>query len=132
MFLKYLIAFLLIMHGLAHVTGLMGAFSSGEQAFEDRPWIFSQGVTARGLVGKAWALCWLLAAIGLVTAGVGLLFGWSWWLELASVAAMLSLVAIVPWLRVVPPGAWAGGLLDLCLIVALLAPWTAQIVEALQ
>ena len=33
MLLKYLLAFLLVMHGLAHVTGLVGAFSSGEQAF---------------------------------------------------------------------------------------------------
>ena len=131
MCLKYLLAFLLVMHGLAHVTGLVGAFSSGEQAFEDKPWIFSQGVTARGPVGKAWALLWLLAALGLAGAGLGLALGWSGWPTLAVVAAVLSLVAIVPWLRVVPPGAWAGALLDLLIVVALLPPWAARIVEFL-
>jgi hypothetical protein len=132
MFLKYLFAFLLVMHGLAHVTGLVGAFSSGEQAFEDQPWIFSQGVTARDPVGKAWALLWLLAALGLVGSGLGLALGWSGWPTLAIVAAVLSLVAIVPWLRVVPPGAWAGALLDLFIVVALLSPWADRIVEFLQ
>jgi hypothetical protein len=131
MFLKYLFAFLLVMHGLAHVTGLVGAFSSGEQAFEDKPWIFSQGVTARGPVGKAWALIWLLAALGLAGSGLGLALGWSGWPTLALAAAVLSLAAIVPWLRVVPPGAWAGALLDLLIVVALLPPWADRIVELL-
>jgi hypothetical protein len=131
MFFKYLLAFLLVMHGLAHVTGLVGAFSSGEQAFADQPWIFSQGVTAQGPVGKAWALLWLLAALGLAGSGVGLALGWSDWPTLAVVAAVLSLVAILPWVRVVPPGAWAGALLDLVLVVALISPWADRIVEFL-
>ena len=131
MFLKYLLAFLVVMHGLAHVTGLVGAFSSGERAFEDRPWIFSPGVTARGLVGKAWALVWLLAAFGLVGSGLGLALGWSGWPTLAVVAAVLSLVAIVPWLRVVPPGAWAGALLNLLILAALMPPWSVRLVGPL-
>jgi hypothetical protein len=132
MYLKYLLAFLLVMHGLAHVTGLVGAFSSGEQAFEDAPWLFSAGVTARGPVGKAWALLWLLAALGLAGSGAGLALGWSGWPTLAVVAAVLSLVAIVPWVRVVPPGAWAGASLDLALVVGLLSPWADRIVELLR
>ncbi len=131
MLLKVLLAFLLVMHGLAHITGLVGAFASGEQAFEDKPWIFSQGVSARGPVGKAWTLLWLLAALGLAGSGLGLALGWSGWPTLAMVATALSLVAIVPWLRVVPPGAWAGALLDLLIVVALVPPWSARIVEFL-
>jgi hypothetical protein len=34
-------------------------------------------------------------------------------------------------LRVVPPGAWAGAILDLLIIVTLLSPWAEKIVEAL-
>ena len=132
MVFKYVLAFLLVMHGLAHVTGMVGAFSSGEQAFDDAPWIFSPGVTARGPVGKAWALLWLLAALGLARSGVGLALGWSGWPTLAVVAAVLSLVAILPWVRVVPPGAWAGASLDLALVVGLLSPWADRIVELLR
>jgi hypothetical protein len=54
-----------------------------------------------------------------------------WWPTLAIAAAGVSLVAIVPWMRVVPPGAWAGALLDLLDLVALLPPWSDQIVAAL-
>jgi hypothetical protein len=132
MFLKYVLAFLLVMHGLAHVTGLVGAFSSGEQAFADAPWIFSQGITAQGPVGKAWALLWLLAALGLAGAGLGLALGWRGWPTLAVVAAALSLVAILPWLRVVPPGAWAGASLDLLIVAALLSPWADRVAEFLR
>lgn len=130
--LRYLIVFLLVAHGLAHVTGLLGAFGSGEQAFQDRSWIFSQDVTARSPVGRAWALLWLVALVGLAGAGLGLLFRQDWWSSLAVAGAVVSLVAIVPWLRVVPPGAWAGALFDLLITVALLFPWADRVVEVLR
>jgi hypothetical protein len=135
--MKYVVAFLLIIHGLAHVTGILGAWASGEQGFRDDAWIFSKGVTARSAVGQVWSLLWLVALIGFVGAGLGLLFGSGaestpWWPTLAITAAAVSLVAIVPWVKVVPPGAWAGALLDLLILVALLAPWSDQIVAALR
>jgi hypothetical protein len=130
--LKYLIAFVVIMHGLAHVTGMIGAWTSGPQAFSDGSWIFSQGVMARDTVGKAFGLVWLVALVGLVGAGLGLLFSRAWWPSLATAAAAVSLVAIVPWLRVVPPGAWAGGLFDLLIIVTLVSPWADRVVEFLR
>jgi hypothetical protein len=128
---KYLLACLMVMHGLAHVTGIIGAFGSGSQAFEDQPWIFSQGITAQGAVGKAWSLVWLVALAGLGAAGVGLLSGQDWWPTLAVAAAIASFVAIVPWVRVVPPGAWAGALLDLAIVAVLASPWADRFVEAL-
>lgn len=135
--MKYVVAFLLVMHGLAHVTGILGAWASGEQGFQDEAWIFSRGVTARSAMGQVWSLLWLVALIGFVGGGLGLLFGSGtestpWWPTLAIAAAAVSLVAIVPWLRVVPPGAWAGVLFDLLILVALLSPWSDQIVAALR
>jgi hypothetical protein len=127
--LKFLAAFLLIMHGLAHVTGPIGLWGSGRQAFADRPWIFSTGVTARSLVGRLWGCLWLLAAFALLGAGLGLLFDQAWWPLLAVVGAGISLVAIGPWLKVVPPGAWAGALFDLLILVALLSRQSGHIVE---
>ncbi len=73
----------------------------------------------------------MAAALGLVGAGLGLLFGQAWWPTLAIAAAAVSLVAIVPWLTVVPPGAWAGVVFDLVIMVALLPPWSERIVAAL-
>jgi hypothetical protein len=129
--LTYVVVFLLIMHGLAHMTGVVGFWTSGSRAFGDQAWIFSQGVSARSLVGRAWGLLWLVAGIGLIATGLGLLFGQAWWPSLAVGAAIVSLLAIVPWLRVVPPGAWAGALLDVLIIASLALPWSDRIIAAL-
>jgi Zn-dependent protease with chaperone function len=129
--LKYLLAFVLIMHGLAHVTGALGFWSSGSQAFGDKAWIFSQGITATSPVGRAFGLLWLVALIGFAGTGLGLLFGQDWWPSLAMAAAVTSLVAIVPWVRVVPPGAWGGAFLDLLVVAVLLSPWADRIVKGL-
>ncbi|HSR30280.1 MAG TPA: hypothetical protein VLY63_06920 [Anaerolineae bacterium] len=131
MVLKYLLAFLLVMHGLAHVTGLIGFWTSASQAFPDQAWVFSKGVSAHSIVGRVWGLLWLVAGLGLAGSGLGLFLGQAWWSILAAAAAVVSLVAILPWLRVVPPGAWGGALLDLFVIATLLSPWAHRIVVAL-
>jgi hypothetical protein len=128
---KVLLAFLLTMHGLAHITGPLGFWSSGAQAFVDRPWLFSKGITAHSALGWAFGLLWLAAAVGLIGAGLGLLLGQAWWPTLAIVAAAVSLVAILPWVQVVPPGAWGGALLDLLVVLVLLSPWAGRVVEIL-
>lgn len=128
---KVLFTFLLIIHGLAHISGPLGFWTSGPQAFVEKPWIFSKGVTPRSAVGWAFGLVWLVAALGFVGAGLGLLLGQGWWPTLVVAAAAVSLVAIVPWVRVVPPGAWAGACLDLSVLAALLLPWGSRIVEIL-
>ena len=129
--LRVVFTFLLVMHGLAHVTGLLGHLTSGSSGFPDGPWLFSTGVTAHSAVGQAWGLLWLLALVGLVGTGLGLGFRQAWWPSLALAAAVVSLVAMVPWLKVVPPGAWAGVLLDLLIIVVLASPWAERVVDAL-
>jgi hypothetical protein len=128
---KYVVAFVVIMHGLAHVTGPLGFWGSGEQAFADKAWIFSQGLTAKSGLGRAFGFVWIIAIVGLVATGVGLLLGRDWWAGLAIAAAAVSLVAIVPWLKVVPPGAYAGALFDLLIIASLLSPWADRIKEFL-
>jgi len=135
--MKYAIAFLLIVHGLAHVTGILGAWASGEQGFQDEAWLLSKGVTARSSVGRTWSLLWLVALTGFVGAGLGLSFGSGSgsaprWPALAIAAAAVSLTAIVPWVKLVPPGAWAGALLDLLILVSMLPPWSDQIITALR
>ena len=128
---KYLFAFLLVMHGLAHVAGPLGFWTSGAQAFAEKSWLFSKGVIPQGAVGWVFGLLWIVAALGLVGAGLGLLFDQGWWPTLALVGAAVSLIAIVPWARVVPPGAWAGACFDLVILAALLLPWGSRVVEVL-
>jgi hypothetical protein len=127
---KYLFAVMCVMHGLAHVAGPLGFWTSGAHSFAEKPWLFSKGITPQGVVGWVFGLLWVVAALGLVGAGLGLLFGRDWWPTLALVGAVISLVAIVPWARVVPPGAWAGVCFDLAILVALLLPWADRVVEA--
>ena len=129
--LKYLIAIPLIMHGLAHLSGFLEAWTP-LHPFAARPWLFSTGVTMDTAVGRLFGLLWLVAAAGLVTAGYGLLAGHEWWPSLALVAALLSLLAIVPWWRTVPPGAWFGALFNLVVVVTLLLPWGDQVVRFLR
>jgi hypothetical protein len=128
---KILFVLLLVMHGLAHMAGPVGFWSSGSQAFAEKAWLFSKGLTAHSAVGRAFGLVWILAVLGFVGAGLGLLFGQEWWRTLALAAAAISLVSIVPWVWVVPPGAWAGACFDLVILAALLFPWGARLVEAL-
>lgn len=118
------------MHRLAHITGLLGAWTSSQE-FSGKRWLFSKGITMRSAVGRAFNLLWFLALICLVGAGLGLLFQQVWWPALATVGAAISLVAIVPWLTAVPPGAWAGALFDVLIIIALVSPWRDAIVQAL-
>ena len=128
---KVLFAVLLIMHGLAHISGPLGFWTSGTQAFADKPWLFSRGVTPHSAAGWVFGLLWVVAALGLFGAGLGLLLGQEWWPALALVGAAISLVAIVPWARAVPPGAWAGACFNLVILAALLLPWGTRVVKAL-
>ena len=74
----------------------------------------------------------LVAVAGFVGAGVGLLTGQDWWPTLAMVAAAVSLLAIVSWVRVVSLGAWAGVCVDLVILAASLLPWEERIVAAVR
>lgn len=106
---RYVLAVVLIGHGLANMAGIMAPWTKSGQGFSDRPWIFSRGITLRSTVGHLFSLVWLLSTIGLVAAGVGLLTGQAWW-------------------RTVPPGARAAAAIDLVLYAFLLSPLSSPIV----
>jgi uncharacterized membrane protein YphA (DoxX/SURF4 family) len=122
MLIRMLFALPLILHGIGHLSGIAGAWSSASSGFSARPWIFSQGIVLQSPVGRAWSLLWLVAGLGLVAAGLGLLFGQPWWPALAVAGAVVSLVAMVPWWNAIPAGAKAGIVFDLVILVVLLVP----------
>ena len=125
---RYVLAVVLIGHGLANMAGVIAPWTKSTQGFSDRPWIFSRGITLRSTVGRLFSLVWLLSTIGLVAGGVGLLTGQTWWRTAALIGALASLVAIVPWWRTVPPGARAAAAVDFILYAFLLSPVSSQIV----
>lgn len=131
MWWKYLIAAVVIMHGLGHLAGVGAAFTPSRSGFADKPWIFSRGVTVAGAAGKVFSLVWLAAVILLVASGIGLIAGQPWCTTAAIAGAIFSLVAIVPWWQAVVPGARAGALLDVVILVALLGPWKEQVLSFL-
>jgi hypothetical protein len=120
--LRFVIALPLIGHGLAHISGVLAAWTSADVGFKDNPWIFSSGVRLCSGIGRVWGLIWLLAGIVLAGSGVGLILRQAWWLDLALLGSVLSLVAIVPWWKAAPPGAKIGVAFDLLLIIALATP----------
>jgi len=110
--LHYLIGVVFIMHGLAHLSGMMAAFTARDVGFSDKPWLFSTGATLRSPIGQLFGLVWLAAAIALV-------------------GSILSLIAIVPWWNTVVPGARAGAAFDGLMLIGLVAPWSEQVMAAL-
>lgn len=52
-----------------------------------------------------------------------------WWPALAEGAAVVSILAIVPWWRTVPVGAWLGVLADVVVLSGLLTTWGRDIAD---
>lgn len=129
--LKYLIAILLIAHGLAHLAGVFAPWTKEMQGFKDVPWLFSRTITYKSTMGKAFSLVWLAASICLVIAGIGFLLGGSWWIAMAIAGCICSLVAILPWWNAVVPGARFGALFDILVLIVLISPLKTWLLQAI-
>lgn len=131
--LKVVIALGFLIHGLAHASGFLAAWTSTPVGFAARPWLLSSGVAMASPLGRVFGLAWLLALAANVAAGIGLWFGLGWWPAAAVAGSALSLAVILPWWLTVPPGArFAGVLWDVLVLLALLLPWQAQVLRNLQ
>jgi hypothetical protein len=127
--LRFAFALPLIGHGLAHLSGFTASWTSSDAGYGDKPWIFSSGVTLSSTVGRVFGLLWLVAAVVLAASGVGAILRQEWWLPLAVVGSVLSLVVIVPWWNTVPPGAKLGAVFDVIVIAVLASPLREQIIS---
>lgn len=127
--IRFIFAAPLIVHGLAHLGGVVASWTLNLSGFSERPWLLSSGVTLQSSLGRVFGLLWLVAMVGFVGTGLGLVFKQQWWPALAIPAAIVSLVVIVPWWKTVPPGAWVGAAFDLLVIFLLLLPLKEQILD---
>ena len=131
--IKYVILLALLMHGIGHVIGFLGAWTSVPVGTNANPWLLGGGVTLQSPLGKVFGLVWLAALVLFVAAVVGILTGQGWWPTVTVIAAVVSLVAIVPFWRAVPSGAQFGGtLFDIVILLALLPGWKDQVITFLQ
>jgi hypothetical protein len=80
-------------------------------------------------MGRAFGVLWLAAAVLLVGASIAHLTGSAGWPALPIAGSLVSLVVILPWLNVVPPGAKVGALFDLATLLVLLTPLNERLIQ---
>ena len=130
--LRTIIALVLIAHGIGHVMGFLEAWTGIPVGFSRSPWLFSDGVLMDSTVGRAFGVLALIAMIGWVGAGLGLLGDQAWWRPLALMSAVVSLVFILPWWNTLSDGfRIGGGAFDLAAMVVLATGWPAPLDRAL-
>jgi hypothetical protein len=126
--IKYAVVLILVFHGIGHVMGFLAAWTKVPMGFVDRPWVFGGDVKIDTPIGRVFGLVWLVALVGFVAAGIGVLTGQGWWTTAAILGSLVSIVAIVPWWNTVTPTARMWPIIvDVLLLVALLGPWRDQI-----
>lgn len=130
--LRFIIAIILLAHGVGHIMPFMAAWTSQKAGFSNASWVFSGGVTVGSPVGQVFGLLGLIALLGFAAGAIGLMAQQPWWPLVTVAAAAISLVTILPWFSSWPSGSMIGALLvDLAVLVALVPPWSQQVIHAL-
>jgi len=130
---RMIVALVLIAHGLGHSMGMLAAWTAIPSGLTNRPWLFSNGVLLDSGLGRVWGLLWLAALLITTAGGMGLLLHQDWWRTVAVAGALLSLVAIVPWLAAMPPfSAFGAVVVDLLVLALLLLPVGESFVRQLR
>lgn len=115
----YIVGAVLITHGIVHAIGFSTAWE-----LADAPGLSGRtSIRMPEPAERAFGLLWLVAMIGFVGAGLGLLFTQPWWQELTVIAAAISLVPIAVWWR----DAWVGALVNAAAIATVLAATTLDL-----
>ena len=129
MLAKLVIAVPLIVHGIAHIGGFLGLWTSAEGGFAASPWFLPTKLGAKGVAGRVFGLLWLLVMAGFVAAGLGLIVGQAWWTTAAILTAVLSFLLIAGCWTTVPVGAKIGAAFDLLVLALLLLPTKQWILD---
>lgn len=125
--INFILANPLILHGLTNLGGVAAFLFGASAGFPDGPWLFSTRVHRHSMIGRLWGVIWFASTLALITAGIGLIQGTTWWREAALAGCGLSLLSILPWWRSVVPGANVGAIFDILGIIFLLTPWVDQL-----
>jgi hypothetical protein len=110
---RYVLAGLLVVHGLIHVIGVAMAWNLATPEGISTDTLFTLGDGAVRALG----LVWMAATVLLVAAGIAAASDRRVWRRLAVWGSIASLVVVLVWWE----GAWRGAIVDgLVLIVALI------------
>jgi hypothetical protein len=126
--LKIVLALVLVAHGIGHSLGLLGVFnvSYANPEWHGDSWLLTKvaGPTFTDVVG---VLLWVTALVGFVVLG-GVVMGWlpaSWWVPLAAVSSVASLLGVLFFPVAFPTFSTVGAVVvDLVVLyAALVAHW---------
>jgi hypothetical protein len=116
-FVRYLAAIGLAVHGLIHVLGFAATWRVGRitavSAIPTLPGGLTEGSAPVRLLG----LLWLVALAGFVVAAIGIIADFPWWKHEAAASALLSLILCIAWWK----DAKAGVAIDVVILLGLAA-----------
>ena len=122
--LRYIVATILLAHGIGHIMPFMAAWTSQKAGFSSASWVFSGGMSVGSPVGQAFGLLGLVALLGFLAGALGLVAQQPWWPMATVAAAAVSLVTILPVVQQLAGRQYIGALaVDIAVIVALVPPW---------
>jgi hypothetical protein len=131
--LRWIVALVLIGHGLGHSIGVLASWTSIPSGLTGGHWLLSDNVTMDSTVGRVFGILWLVTLVGTTASGIGLLANQEWWQPLAVASSVLSLIAIVPWLNTMPTMSAIGAVaVDLAVLIVLLGPWGQPVVDRIR
>ncbi len=93
---RWAFALLLILHGFAHLPGVLGAWklkTFDDVSFQPNAIFTDASDTTVFLLG----IVWFMAAIGFVVAGISVLVHYDWWPHIALRAVVTSLIPTILW-----------------------------------
>lgn len=127
--MKIAISIVLIMHGLAHLSGFLASWTNLDVGFKDENWIFSSKKYLEGVTGKFFGIIWFISMLIFVSSGVGLLTAQNWWTNTLITAAFISLLSVLPGWKSVPSGAKLGALFDVAVLIIFLSSLKAEVIQ---
>jgi hypothetical protein len=120
----YVVAALVIIHGLVHLMGFVAYWPLREVTELPYKTTLLGGRWDIGLSGmRLFSLVWLVTAVTFIVSAIALMTGKAWWLPLMGTAVLLSLViCVLDW-----QNAFRGAILDLVILVPVLLAWGLHI-----
>lgn len=112
---RWAFALLLILHGFAHLPGVLGSWklkTFDDVSFQPNALLTDASDTTVFLLG----VVWLMAAIGFLVAGVSMLVHYDWWPHIALRAVVTSLIPTTLWNE----DARIGLMLNIALLIVIL------------
>jgi hypothetical protein len=131
MFLKIVVAVVLVAHGLGHVMAPQSAFVPPGAFPSTANSLVGSGLTIASPAGKALSLLWLIPLAGFLIGTYGLWTAQEWWRPVLATSAIVSIVAVLPWWNVMPTFSYLGALaVDLVVLIGVFTPWGTELARA--